>query len=944
MSKTELQLLRKEILEDDGDDDEPIHFLLTQMKSVLANKNRISDTWILLDNQSTCHIFRNRKLLRNIRKCKPGDEIKIHSNGNGYLIADLIGDLPGVGAVHYHPESIANVLSFSKIAKKYPICFNGRKDNAFLVYGDNNVVRFAHSKHGLYYHDTAANKENVQLVQTVKSNEAQFTKRQVDQARLARQLYSLLGRPSHEAFVNFVRNNSLKNCPIDVTDANRSIQIYGPDIPALRGKSVREQPGHVTTPEISPVPPDILLNHSKIHLCIDVYFVNNIAFLVTISRHIKLRTVDHLPDTQQPTILKSLQQVFRIYTSRGFNIEHIHADGAFRGVEHDLLPARLNITAAGEHVPEIERSIRTLKERTRACIHGLPYKRHPTQMLIANMRFHNTWLNRFPAKDGVSSTLSPRSIVWGDSPDFNIDCRLDFGSYCEVYEPRQTTNSTAARTVGAIALYPSGNNQGGYRFLTLNSARVVTRNQWTCLPVPSTAIELIETLALKENQPDISKHGYVFSWKKLRNLPNADLSSDTVIADEGANVDGQIPNNSDDDDDSYAPSTDSDDDETLAADTETDSDDDSTASDSENKDDDNDDSPNEPDSYDEQQDHQGATNTDEANQGANDTNTTAENNKNQGARDNNDNNNASQGAKKSTRALAALRATTHYDLRQKNKKAKSFRRRFDRIHFQFLQMQRDLDMSEFTGEKIAHYIQTQIMLTQMSAKKGIMMYGDAAIKAIVKEFSQLDELDVFEPMRSKQLTKEQMAKALRSITVIKAKRCGRIKGRNVADGRPQRNYIPKEDSSSPTVGTESLFLSLVIDAFEGRHIVTADIAGAFLHAEMDDFVLVKLDGPMVSYLVRANPNKYKDFVEYERNRRVIYLRLKRALYGCVKSSLLWWKLLTKTLTEKMGFTLNPYDTCVANKTVEDSQLTVLWHVDDLKVSHINKKVVDDTIA
>ena len=198
------------------------------------------------------------------------------------------------------------------------------------------------------------------------------------------------------------------------------------------------------------------------------------------------------------------------------------------------------------------------------------------------------------------------------------------------------------------------------------------------------------------------------------------------------------------------------------------------------------------------------------------------------------------------------------------------------------------------------------------------MYGDAAIKAIVKEFSQLDELDVFEPMRSKQLTKEQMAKALRSITVIKAKRCGRIKGRNVADGRPQRNYIPKEDSSSPTVGTESLFLSLVIDAFEGRHIVTADIAGAFLHAEMDDFVLVKLDGPMVSYLVRANPNKYKDFVEYERNRRVIYLRLKRALYGCVKRSLLWWKLLTKTLTEKMGFTLNPYDTCVANKTVEDS--------------------------
>ena len=132
-----------------------------------------------------------------------------------------------------------------------------------------------------------------------------------------------------------------------------------------------------------------------------------------------------------------------------------------------------------------------------------------------------------------------------------------------------------------------------------------------------------------------------------------------------------------------------------------------------------------------------------------------------------------------------------------------------------------------------------------------------------------------------------MAEALRSITVIKAKRCGRIKRRTVADGRPQRNYIPKEESSSPTVGTESLFLSLVIDAYEGRHIATADIAGAFLHATMEDFVLVRIDGPMVLYLVRSNPKRYGEYVEYENGRRVISLKLKKALYGCVQSSLLW---------------------------------------------------------
>ena len=55
------------------------------------------------------------------------------------------------------------------------------------------------------------------------------------------------------------------------------------------------------------------------------------------------------------------------------------------------------------------------------------------------------------------------------------------------------------------------------------------------------------------------------------------------------------------------------------------------------------------------------------------------------------------------------------------------------------------------------------------------------------------------------------------------------------------------------------------------------------------------------------------------------------------------KLLTKILTEKMDFTLNPYDTCVSNKEVEGSQVTELWYVDDLKVSHASKKVVDQVI-
>ena len=41
----------------------------------------------------------------------------------------------------------------------------------------------------------------------------------------------------------------------------------------------------------------------------------------------------------------------------------------------------------------------------------------------------------------------------------------------------------------------------------------------------------------------------------------------------------------------------------------------------------------------------------------------------------------------------------------------------------------------------------------------------------------------------------------------------------------------------------------------------------------------------------------------------------------------------------MGFELNPYDECVANKMINDKQCTIAWHVDDNKISHVDKNMV-----
>jgi hypothetical protein len=55
------------------------------------------------------------------------------------------------------------------------------------------------------------------------------------------------------------------------------------------------------------------------------------------------------------------------------------------------------------------------------------------------------------------------------------------------------------------------------------------------------------------------------------------------------------------------------------------------------------------------------------------------------------------------------------------------------------------------------------------------------------------------------------------------------------------------------------------------------------------------------------------------------------------------KLLSKQLQE-WGFIINPYDWCVANKLVKGEQCTIIWHVDDLKISHKDPEVVSSVIA
>ena len=135
------------------------------------------------------------------------------------------------------------------------------------------------------------------------------------------------------------------------------------------------------------------------------------------------------------------------------------------------------------------------------------------------------------------------------------------------------------------------------------------------------------------------------------------------------------------------------------------------------------------------------------------------------------------------------------------------------------------------------------------------------------------------------LSNKEMKAALNLLVIIREKRCGKIKGRVVADGSKQRGTVPREDATSPTIQLESLIMSLLIDAKENRDVAISDVAGAYLLAKMDDLVYVKLTGKAVDVLYTAN-EKYFKYVTHVKGKKTNFIKLKRALYGCIQYALL----------------------------------------------------------
>ncbi len=86
----------------------------------------------------------------------------------------------------------------------------------------------------------------------------------------------------------------------------------------------------------------------------------------------------------------------------------------------------------------------------------------------------------------------------------------------------------------------------------------------------------------------------------------------------------------------------------------------------------------------------------------------------------------------------------------------------------------------------------------------------------------------------------------------------------------------------------SVFVTSTIDARKNREVVTINIPGAFLHATNKDYIVMQMNKTLAKLMAKMDPKLYRKYLVNKKGKKVLYLRLQKALYGMMKSALLFY--------------------------------------------------------
>ena len=865
--------------EDDTTDediyDSTVFMLDNAVETQTSTAVLFSATEVLLDNQAGRSVFKTRSLLHNVSAVTPFYIGGIDSGSRGLRIKEE-GDFEDLGRVSCETTAAANILSKARLLDAgNTVSYNQSKD-VYHLQGHHRSYTFSrkmlsNGHRSSHYACDMADTDQT-FVTTVADNMRQYTKREVNQAKAARELMARLGYASSQATIDML-DAGMSNCDVTKQDVRNADAIFGSSIPALRGKTHKR----ASTPA-SPVITPRVTQVQQI-LAVDLFFIKKLPFLLGELVPLGLALCLPTKNRTAAVVAAGIRSFLNTARSRGFDCVQLRTDGegALAAMSEELsgLGVVLDVAGPGQHVPVVERKVQTIKERVRAHENSLPYVM--TRLLLTMcVLFCVSRLNMQPSRMSVDRT-SPLEQFTGRKIDAARDLRVQFGEYVQA-TVSDTDNTMRSRTQGCIALLPTGNLTGSVKMWCLATNATVTKDQFKILPMPDLVVTHITSLAATEGfkrgtDPDV---GPLEADNDDRDMQLAAPLPDMMAID-GRNGVVQLADHY-----AIAPAAGVYNDEAVQG--------------PEPPNDQSNDDPIPEDPIPE--DDTATAFAPQQAQIPTSTSTPPQ----------------YLPAQRHGRGVDSLQSLQKYVLHSATEAVPT--------------------MINDQADDESHRYDNDSAFT-ISVTAALRDRRDEATPVIMAELKQMLDKHVWHGVHTRDLSKKQRSAIIRSSMFLKDKYLAsgafeRFKARLVAGGNQQDKGL-YEELSSPTVATSSVLAIAAIAAAESRKVIAIDIGGAFLNADMAPTgveVHMRLNRVMTSMLIQLDSS----YEKYREPDNTVVVKLDKALYGCVEASLLWYNDLKNKLTAD-GFVENPYDRCVFNKIGKSGkQISIVLHVDDLMVT------------
>jgi len=785
-----------------------------------------------------------------------------------------------------------------------------------------------------------------------------LTIREISAARRARKVIEALETPSEQVARAIILRHSVDfhDHPLLPKDVSNAYKLYGRENEAA-GKTV-DRPAAMLDSDKEPFKEH---TEREQNLYCDLLFVDGYTFLFSVSAPLYRTMIDQLPSKEFKHVTAALQIHVQRYNVRGINTKKVVFDGESALQDSDRVEAIIGIPFVQlppkQHVSIVERRIRVLKERARAALDRIQFDL-PRSLIPALLNAIVHRLNGEPISQHCDPYTS--NEIWdGRKTNLALECDHAFGDYVTCTAPLTIKNTMESRVEKAIVLSPC---EGGYWTLCLQTWARVSRKQNGIKhqPIPHDIKELLnqragderaahdKEVATKKRKNNANPRGLtngLDSWIDGTNTEGTNTSAmppsqmyftETMLVEEGIGTPARDKAHHVDrrdlssDDGGVTPLMVTGHAEARQQ------------------------TGNKPAAGEESAAlRTGQRHQDDSSQGA----THASGIQQAVGQDVEDDVRTSglhpTAESTSLRTSAPTTATATEEIKTgpppvpastipstSRPMRRALTKKMEREAESLLRkLMRNIDDKSIPSQKAPRASGRKRKpgwkVHNMRPEEASRLHGEReAANAMADEIAQIVDEKVFEPVYKHLLNAEQRRKIIKSKMFLKAKLDSagtfiKLKARLVARGDMEdKNTF--DSLYSPTGSMESAFAILGIAAFEKRKIKVIDLVAAFLTVDVvkGSETYVNFD-PYLTRLLIARFPEYKKFVAQD---GTFCGKLDKSLYGLCQSSANLHAALRKTLMEKMGFTNNPKDPCVYNRTQDGKQITVLVYVDDLLVT------------